>query len=91
MGDMGEADGEFLRVDAEEDGSVRLDADAPEPLPFLPLAFRSGTVLYYSRVECSVPLIKSIRATYCNQLLLGLTYCQLRFAKCGFNLHMPLC
>jgi hypothetical protein len=30
MGDMGEAEGEFLRGDAvEEDGGVRLDADAP--------------------------------------------------------------
>jgi hypothetical protein len=27
MGDMGEADGEFLRGDAEEDGGVRLDTD----------------------------------------------------------------
>jgi hypothetical protein len=34
MRDMGEADGEFLRGEAEEAGSVRLNADAPEPPPF---------------------------------------------------------
>jgi hypothetical protein len=42
MGDMGAADGEFLRGDAEEDGGVRLDADAPEPPPSLPLALQVG-------------------------------------------------
>jgi hypothetical protein len=42
MGDMGEADGEFLRGDADEDGGVRLDADAPEPPPCLQLALQVG-------------------------------------------------
>jgi hypothetical protein len=39
---MGDADGELLRGDAEEDGGVRLDADAPEPPPFLLLALQVG-------------------------------------------------
>jgi hypothetical protein len=62
MGDMGEADGEFLRGDAEEDGGVRLDADAPEPPPFLQLALHGGSG-EWDGLDCSVPLIKSIRAT----------------------------
>jgi hypothetical protein len=53
MGDMGEADGEFLRGDAEEDGGVRLDAPARASTFFTTSLTGRGWSfrLYYSRVE----------------------------------------